>query len=53
MCSTYKQTRLENIVSGLSGEDLQCKLCKKSFFNLQKLIKAHKGKTSQEDILLL
>ena len=37
VCLTYKQTRLENIVSGLSGGDLQCKLCKKSFFNLQKL----------------
>ena len=50
VCSTYKQTRLENIVSGLSGGDLQCKLCKKSFFNLQKLrnhIKAkHLKKTS-------
>ena len=50
VCSTFKQTRLENIVSGLSGGDLQCKLCKKSFFNLQKLrnhIKAkHLKKTS-------
>ena len=50
VCSTFKQTRLENIVSGLSGGDQQCKLCKKSFFNLQKLrnhIKAkHLKKTS-------
>ena len=37
VCQTYKQTRLDNIISGCSSKELQCKLCKKVFSSHQKL----------------
>ena len=44
VCQTYKETRLENILDGLSGKDLTCKLCKKQCYNTQKLKEHIKGK---------
>ena len=42
VCQTYKQTRLDNIISGCSSKELQCKLCKKVFSSHQKLRESHK-----------
>ena len=33
VCQTYKEARLENILKGLSGKDLKCKLCHKGYYN--------------------
>ena len=44
VCQTYKETRLENILDGLSGKDLTCKLCKKQCYNTQKLKEHIKGR---------
>ena len=37
VCKSYKQTRMENIITGLSSKELKCKLCKKVFSSHQKL----------------
>ena len=37
VCSTYKKSRMENLLDGLSKDDLSCKLCKKQFKQLQRL----------------
>ena len=44
VCQTYKEARLENILKGLSGKDLKCKLCHKGYYNTQKLRNHIKGK---------
>ena len=37
VCSTYKKSRMENLLDGLSKDDLSCKLCKKQFKQVQRL----------------
>ena len=37
VCKSYKQTRMESIITGLSSKELKCKLCKKVFSSHQKL----------------
>ena len=37
VCKSYKQARMENIITGLSSKELKCKLCKKVFSSHQKL----------------
>ena len=44
VCQTYKEARLDNILKGLSGKDLKCKLCHKVYYNTQKLRNHIKGK---------
>ena len=44
VCQSYKSARLENIVSGLSSTELQCRLCKKSFSSHQRLRNHIKGR---------
>ena len=48
VCQAYKEARLENILKGLSGKDLRCKLCHKSYYNTQKLRNHIKGKQLQK-----
>ena len=44
VCQSYRSARLENIVSGLSSTELQCKLCKKAFSSHQRLRNHIKGR---------
>ena len=37
VCATFKKSRLENYIDGLSKDDLSCKLCKKTFKVTQRL----------------
>ena len=53
VCQTYKEARLENILKGLSGKDLKCKLCHKGYYNTQKLRNHIKGKHLKKDSALL
>ena len=48
VCQTFKESRLENILEGLSGKDLTCKLCKKQCYNTQKLKEHIKGQHLQK-----
>ena len=33
VCAHYKETRVDNILKGLSSDDLSCKICKKGYSN--------------------
>ena len=37
LIADYQQTRLDNILVGLSGKDRECKICKKTYSNTQHL----------------
>ena len=53
VCKSYKQTRMESIITGLSSKELKCKLCKKVFSQPSEIEKPHQDQASQKDCPLL